>query len=80
MCAIVHSYSDAIHLFATRHLSRIPLRRAHLQTLIIPTLGTKLVQSLLLFTVRRGAFLATALARLNRLNDGGIVAVQCIPF
>lgn len=69
-------YTYTIHLLTLRYLSRLPLGSTELKTLIIPALGTNLVQRLLLITARSGASLATALPRLQGLGQGGIVTVQ----
>lgn len=61
-------YTHSIHLLTTRHLGSIPLRSAHLQALVVPALRAKLVQCLLLLTVRHGTDLATPLPRLKCLG------------
>lgn len=80
VCHAIPLYTHTINLFTPRYLSGLPLGSTELKTLIIPALGTNLVQRLLLITARSGASLATALPRLQGLGQGGIVAVQRVAF
>ena len=73
-------YSSAVHFLALGHLGCFPLRGAGLETLVIPSLGAELVQSLLLFAAGSRALLATTYAGLGCLDQGGIVAVQRVSF
>lgn len=73
-----HLYAHPFHLLASRHLGRLSLRSAKLQTLVIPALGTNLVQGLLLLAVGGRAVLTAAVPGLNSLDEGSVVAVQLI--
>lgn len=69
-------YTHPLDFLALRHLSRLSLCSAELETLVIPALGTNLVQGLLALAVESRAVLATAVPRLHRLDKTGVLAVQ----
>src|SRR4051794_39763988 len=69
-------YPHSIHLLTPANLGRLTLSRAHLQSLVIPALGTKLIQVPLLFTAVHGALLTTTFPRVECLLNGSIIAVQ----
>lgn len=64
------------NLLPLRHLGRLPLRHAELQALVVPPLQTQLVEDLLLLAGGGGPVLPAAPARLERLDQRGVIPVE----
>lgn len=72
--------ANTVNLLALGHLGRLPVRSAHLQALVVPALGTALVQCLLLFTVWGRTLFPAASSGFNGLDDGGVIPIQRVSF